>query len=79
MAEKAAPKKPPGGGGGSDTTYKFVGTHVQDLADGSMLAIGETVDLGSDDAGLLHNQTLIDDGVLVDVASISTLEGGGEE
>lgn len=47
------------------TEYKWVGTHVQDLADGRMLAVGDVVELTGDE--VRENQVLIDDGGLISV------------
>jgi hypothetical protein len=47
------------------TEHRWVGTHVQDLADGRMLAIGEFVELDDEDLKDPHNARLIEEGLLV--------------
>lgn len=48
-----------------EAEYKNVGSHVHDLADGRMLAPGETVMLDEDAVRDPHNEALLADGVLI--------------
>lgn len=49
----------------AELEYKWVGTHPQDLADGRMLAPGETVVLSEEDVRDPHNESLLADGALI--------------
>lgn len=47
--------------------FKFVGDHVDDLADGRAAVPGETYKLTDDQLAEPHNQRLLDDGLLLEV------------
>lgn len=49
------------------TEYRFVGTHTEDLADGSSVEPGATVELSKDGAKEPHNKRLLDAGLLVEL------------
>jgi hypothetical protein len=57
--------------------YKHVGNHAEDLADGRMLAPGETVKLNDKQLAEPHNQRLITEGILLDLGP--KREKGGTE
>ena len=62
-------KKDVGNGGDSGTQYRFVGSHATILESGQPLAPGDYITLTEEDlAG--HNQTLLDDGHLIDASDI---------
>lgn len=48
-------------------TYISVSNHVEDLASGQMVGIGEEVQLSAADEREPHNVRLIEDGVLIPV------------
>lgn len=46
--------------------YKLVGsTHPEDLADGRVIGVGETVELSDEDLSDPHNQRLLEEGLLI--------------
>lgn len=45
--------------------YRFVGSHVDDLADGRTLEPGGFVTLSETDLEAPHNQRLLDEGLLI--------------
>lgn len=49
----------------AELEYKWVGNHPQDLADGRMLAPGDTVKLSEEDVRLPHNESILADGLLI--------------
>jgi hypothetical protein len=49
------------------TWHKFVGSHQEDLADGSILTPGQEVDLDADALGEERNKQLVDDGLLINI------------
>lgn len=49
-------------------SYRYVGTHVDDLHDGRTLQPGGFYSLSPDEAAHPHNARLIDEGLLVDTA-----------
>lgn len=49
--------------------YKVNSRHVEDLANGRPVEPGQVVDLSSEDVEKPHNQRLIEEGVLLPVAS----------
>jgi hypothetical protein len=51
----------------AELEYRFVGNHAQDLADGRMLAPGESVVLSEEDVRDPHNEALLADEVLIPV------------
>lgn len=52
----------------SETEFKWVGTHAQEITGGRMLAPGDTAMLSEDDAQDEHNAALIESGGLVSLA-----------
>lgn len=48
-------------------TYKFVGPHIDDLADGRQLVPGETYKLTDEEKAEPHNQRLFQDGLMLTV------------
>lgn len=64
--------------------YRNVGAHVEDLASGATVGVGETVDLTKEDLKESHNQRLVDEGVLISTeskekTSASAKKEGGTE
>lgn len=49
------------------THYRFVGTHVDDLADGRILEPGQFIDLTDEEATDPHNALRIEAGLLIEV------------
>jgi pyruvate/2-oxoglutarate dehydrogenase complex dihydrolipoamide acyltransferase (E2) component len=58
--------------------YRNVGNHVEDLADGRMLAPGESVTWNGDEAKEDRNADLIDRGVLLRVDEINATDAAVE-
>ena len=59
--------------------FKLVGDHPEDLADGQMLAPGETAKLSKEDEEDPHNLRLIEEGKLIDVEANMHEEGYDED
>jgi pyruvate/2-oxoglutarate dehydrogenase complex dihydrolipoamide acyltransferase (E2) component len=47
--------------------YKLVGDHPEDLADGRVIGVGERIELDEETVKDPHNQSLLDDGKLIEV------------
>jgi hypothetical protein len=56
--------------------HKWVGGHPQDLADGTMLAVGDEVNLDGDALDHPHNRDLLDRGLLIPVEEQEPSKGG---
>lgn len=53
----------------TQTHYRYVGRHLADLADGTLLEPGRTYRLDDDQARLPHNQRLLEQGLLIESAA----------
>jgi len=47
--------------------FKFIGQHLDDLADGRIIEPGQVVHLGPDEVNHQHNAQRISEGILIEV------------
>jgi pyruvate/2-oxoglutarate dehydrogenase complex dihydrolipoamide acyltransferase (E2) component len=58
--------------------YKNVGDHVEDLADGRMVAPGETIEISEDDAKIERNADLISGGRFLALEEVKATDSARE-
>ena len=58
------------------TRFRFVGRHIDDLADGRILEPGQFVELNDSEIDDPHNQLRISDGLLIEVDKPKTAAKG---